>query len=257
MNILFTICGRAGSKGFKNKNLKEMNGAPLVYYTLAAIKLYVDIHPDDKVIVVVNTDSLALIELVKKQDVLPIVFVERKDNLVGDLVAKIDVIKDTYIELSDKCFDVVIDLDITSPIRTVEDIENILYEYNKGLYDIVFSVVEARRSPYFNMVENKPDGFYRKICESNYTARQQAPKLYELNASIYAYKPDFLLRDIDKTILEYNCGISVMKDYLVLDIDSEEDFEMMQFLHMNFCKNYIELNSIYKIAKGMCEVVDK
>ena len=45
MNILFTICGRAGSKGFKNKNLKEMNGVPLVYYTLAAIKAYIEAHP--------------------------------------------------------------------------------------------------------------------------------------------------------------------------------------------------------------------
>ncbi len=246
MNILFTICGRAGSKGFKNKNLKKMNGVPLVYYTLAAIKGYVDKHQNDKVTIAVNTDSRELIEIIKKQNVLPIVFVERKDNLAGDLVAKVDVIKDTYMELSDRYFDVVIDLDITSPIRTVGDIENVICEYNKGLYDVVFSVVEARRSPYFNMVENKTDGFYRKICESNYTARQQAPKSYELNASIYAYKPEFLLSNIDRTILDYNCGISIMEDYLVLDIDSEEDFEMMQMLHEYYCKKNGELFKVYK-----------
>lgn len=251
MDILFTVCGRAGSKGFKNKNSKVMNNVPLVYYTLAAIKGYVDKHQNDKVTIAVNTDSRELIEIIKKQNVLPIVYIERKDNLEGDLVAKVNVIKDTYMELSDRCFDVVIDLDITSPIRTVEDIENVICEYNKGLYDIVFSVVEARRSPYFNMVENKPDGFYRKICESDYTARQQAPKSYELNASIYAYKPELLQENIDKNILEYNCGISVMKDYLVLDIDSEEDFEMMQMLHKYYCEIDGELNTICRLAREM------
>ena len=194
---------------------------------------------------------LNAIKIVKQQSVLPIVFVARKENLVGDLVAKVDVIKDTYMELIDMCFDVVIDLDITSPIRAVEDIENTIYVYNKGLYDIVYSVVEARRSPYFNMVENKPDGFYRKICESDYTARQQAPKSYELNASIYAYKPDFLVGGIDKTILEYKCGISLMKDYLVLDIDSEDDFEMMQMLHKYFCEKDSDLNTICRLASEM------
>ena len=65
MNILFTICGRAGSKGFKNKNLKEMNGVPLVYYTLAAIKGYKEKHKENMVEVAVNSDSIPLIDLVK------------------------------------------------------------------------------------------------------------------------------------------------------------------------------------------------
>ena len=117
-------------------------------------------------------------------------------------------------------------------------------------YDLVFSVVETRRSPYFNMVENKPDGFYRKICESNFTARQQAPRSYELNASIYAYSPNFLRSTIEKTILDYNCGISVMPDYLVLDIDSEEDFQMMQNLHQYYCERDEKLKEVYETAKG-------
>ena len=57
MNILFTICGRAGSKGFKNKNLKKMNGVPLVYYTLAAIKGFSDQYTNGQIRIAVNTDS--------------------------------------------------------------------------------------------------------------------------------------------------------------------------------------------------------
>ena len=46
MRILFTICGRAGSKGLRNKNLRKMKGVPLVYYTLASIRMYMDAHPE-------------------------------------------------------------------------------------------------------------------------------------------------------------------------------------------------------------------
>lgn len=248
MNILFTICGRAGSKGFKNKNLKEMRGIPLSYYSLAAIKGYMVRHPNDKVVVALNTDSDLLMEIVRKQKTIPVHYVKRKPELAGDVVPKVDVIKDTFEACKGMIPDLVIDLDITSPLRRVEDIEKAIAEFNKGGYDLVFSVVEARRSPYFNMVESKPDGFYRKICQSQYTARQQAPKSYEMNASIYVYSPGFLKSKIEKTIIDYKCGISVMPDYLVLDIDSEEDFAMMQYLHEYYCKEDDGLNQVFELA---------
>ncbi|MBO7426506.1 MAG: acylneuraminate cytidylyltransferase family protein [Clostridiales bacterium] len=251
MNILFTICGRAGSKGFKNKNLKEMNGIPLVYYTLAAIYLYKKNHPQDEITLAVNTDSEPLKDLLMKQDAMPIRYIDRKEELAGDTVPKVDVIQDTYFQCADLKPDLVIDLDITSPYRTEKDLENIIEKCNKNDFDIVFSVVEARRSPYFNMVEKKEDGYFRKICSSNYTARQQAPVSYELNASIYAYAPAFLDQKIEKTILDYRCGISVMTDYLVLDIDSEEDFQMMQYLHSFYCKQDSGLNEVYLASKHL------
>ena len=249
MNILFTICGRSGSKGFKNKNLKELCGVPLVFFALAAVKGYTERHPENNVYVSLNTDSEPLIELVNKQKQIPIINVKRKEELAGDVVAKVEVIKDTYLLCKEMNPDVIIDLDITSPMRRILDIENIIEEYLTRKYDLVFSVVEARRSPYFNMVEEKADGYYRKICVSGYTARQQAPKSYEMNASIYAYSPRFLLSSIDRTILDYNCGISLMPDYLVLDIDSEEDFQMMEYLYQFYCTRDIELKEVFEIAK--------
>lgn len=251
MNILFTICGRAGSKGFKNKNLKSLNGIPLVYYSLATIKKYIDTHPMDNVKIALNTDSEPLTGLIQRQNSIDVITVYRKKELAGDSIAKVCVIKDTYLQINDDEIDIIIDLDITSPIRRVRDIENVIEVYNSGLFDLVFSVVKSRRNPYFNMVERKEDGFYRKICESPFTARQQAPKTYELNASIYAYSPDFLRSDISKTILEYNCGISIMNDYLVLDIDSEEDFHMLSFLLDYFSKTDDEIKEIIDISNMM------
>ena len=256
MNILFTICGRAGSKGFKNKNLKEMNGVPLVNYTLAVIKLYSEVHPEDHITIGANTDSQQLVNIIKQQDFAKeIQFVERKASLAGDFVAKVDVIIDTFYALNKKNgFDIVIDLDITSPMRKVKDIENVIKEFESDeRYDIVTSVIPARRSPYFNMVEKKGD-FYRKICSSNFVARQEVPLSFELNASIYAYSPLFLMKGCKKTILDNNCGISVMEDYLVLDIDSEEDFKMMEFLHKYYCKKDADLDEVYMIAKRIGRV---
>lgn len=252
MNILFTICGRAGSKGFKNKNLKEMNGVPLVYYTLATLKGFTDRYTDGQVRVALNTDSKELADVVAKQTVVQdVVFIDRKLELAGDVVAKVEVIKDTYLQVKgDFAADVVIDVDITSPMRTITDLEEVLRVYqSNSKYDLVYSVVESRRSPYFNMVEIKDDGFFRKICASNFTARQQAPLCYELNASIYAYRPDFLSGEISKTILDYNCGISLMRDYLVLDIDSEDDFHMMSMLHRYYCEVDEGIREVYEIAR--------
>lgn len=249
MNILFTICGRAGSKGFKNKNLKEMNGVPLVFYTLSTIGLYIKNNPFDDVTVAVNTDSKPLKDMVKNQKVINgILFIPRKEELAGDKVAKVDVIRDTFREAG-KAFDVIVDLDITSPLRSVKDVENIIEVFKaEDSFDLVTSVVHARRSPYFNMVEKKGN-CYRKICESVFTTRQETPESYELNASIYAYRPTFLDTDISDTILDHNCGISVMEDYLVLDIDSEEDFQMMEVLHRYYLEHNEGLKEVYDEAK--------
>lgn len=251
MKILFTICGRAGSKGFQNKNLKEMNGVPLIYYTIAAVKVFSGRHPEHDIRTVLNTDSMELKKSAGRQKMLPgIEYVERKEALAGDYVPKADVIKDTYFAVrGGEGFDAVIDLDITSPMRRAADIENIITEYcSEPEYDLVCSAVQARRSPYFNMVEKK-GGCYRKICASSFAARQEAPQSYELNASIYAYRPRFLESDIQGSILDYRCGISLMEDYLVLDIDSEKDFDRMEYMHLYYCKKDEGIREVYNVAK--------
>lgn len=252
MKILFTVCGRAGSKGFKNKNLKEMNGIPLIYYTLAVIKAYQNRHPEDIITVALNTDSEPLRKMVEKQNILKgVKYIPRKEELAGDVVPKVDVIKDTYLECKadGSYFDIVVDLDLTSPMRRVVDVENAIKEFCKNKdYDLVFSVVHARRNPYFNMVKNTEEGYFQKVCPSNYTARQQAPDIYELNASIYVYNPEFFKSEITKTLLDYKCGISIMEDYLVLDIDSEEDFQLMQMLHKFYCESDEGLQEVRELA---------
>ena len=232
MNILFTICARAGSKGVKGKNTKNFCGKPLLSYTVAAYALFSRRYAKemDNIILAVNTDS---VELLEQMDNLQVDYVpvQREGALAGDIVSKKDVIKDTLIKCERKqkiVFDTVIDLDLTSPLRAVDDIKGTLDSLMQDQdADIAFSVTDSRRSPYFNMVEKKEDGYYRTVKETEYTTRQQSPVCYDMNASIYAYARAYLLSDV---IFQRKAVVWKMKDTGILDIDSEEDLELMEVI---------------------------
>lgn len=238
MNLLFTICGRAGSKGVKGKNIRNFCGVPLVWYTLSAIALYkATLSKEDTVQVVLNTDSEELIQIATAQSELPVFVVHRDSSLAGDVVPKVSVILDC-LEQAERhfgcAFDMVVDLDITSPLRTVQDVANAVEKKRQNPdMDVVYSVTGARRNPYFNMVREE-NGYFVKAIASCFTTRQQAPVLYDMNASIYAYSPYALRHKEHKTFFNDHAGAVIMKDTGILDIDSEEDYELMQVLGAYF-----------------------
>lgn len=234
MNILFTLCGRAGSKGVKGKNAREFCGKPLVWYSMAAIVLYKERYAgDDTISVVLNTDSEPLIDLVQQVPVLEVGILHRDESLAGDKVAKVAVIEDCLNRAEEKYgmkYDMVVDFDITSPLRTAEDVRNaIVRKAQRPEVDVVYSVTHARRNPYFNMVKEE-NGFFCKAIPSNFTTRQDAPVFYDMNASIYAYSPEALRTKEHTTFFNYNCDAVVMFDTGILDIDSEEDYDLMQVI---------------------------
>lgn len=242
MNILFTICGRAGSKGIKNKNLKEFLGYPLSFYTVAAIDLFIRKHSLINCDIVLNTDSADLITLFKSRLNRPVEVVERKTDLAGDFTPKIAVIKDSYEEVMKKYhkdYDMIVDLDITSPLRTLKDLEALIDKKLNTDSDIVFSVTDARRNPYFNMVMKKGNE-YKRVIESDINARQEAPELFDMNASLYAYSPDYLMSG--GGIFESRFDIIKMLDTAVLDIDHENDFLLMEVI----AKHLFEVSEDHK-----------
>lgn len=244
MKVLFTICGRAGSKGIENKNIRQFLGKYLPFYTLSAIELYMRGHENVQCDTAVNTDSQELQQIIMDSGIVPVDFIKRKESLAGDIVPKMDVIRDTYIEMMKKKeydYDIVVDLDITSPLRTVKDLENLLEKKNETDCDVVFSVTECRRNPYFNMVKKTIKG-YKKVIDSDFTARQQAPEIFDMNASMYAYKPDFLLSG--KGVLDGYCEIIKMYDTGILDLDHENDFVLMEVIAKHLFQNSKEFAEI-------------
>lgn len=239
MHILFTVCGRAGSKGVKSKNIRDFLGKPLVMHTIAAIALFTNKNPQYCCSVAVNTDSIEMVKILQNQSIYEkeVLFVPRLPELAGDTIAKGAVIMNTLENVEAQVnvkYDMVVDLDITSPLRTVRDIENLIAKKLESDFDTVFSVVESRRNPYFNMVQER-NGTYKPIIETAFTARQQTPIVYDMNASMYAYSPEFLKSG--KRMFDGRCGIIKMQDTGVLDIDHEQDFELMEVLAKWFIEN--------------------
>lgn len=229
MRILFTLCGRAGSKGCKNKNIRDFLGHPLFYYSINAIEQFCN-KEGIEYRIGVSTDSLDFINLIPKKD--NIILIKRDVCLAQDNTPKMAAIRDCAAKIKEKYgfdYELVADFDITSPIRTIDDIKKGLVVFKSGDYDCVFSVTKARRNPYFNMVKCV-DGVYSKALESDFTTRQQAPKMYDMNASIYFYKREFLLNEENYSPLQKNFAIFEMMDTGIIDIDDDEDFEMMEII---------------------------
>jgi CMP-N-acetylneuraminic acid synthetase len=154
------------------------------------------------------------------------------ESLATDGAGKIDTILD-LLEFEEKRkggrYDYVLDLDITSPLRTIEDLTesfNMLAADSNALN--IFSVNHAAKNPYFNMVERKENGAIGLVKKGNFLTRQSATPVYELNASFYFYRRAFF-EQADKKVINDNCLIYIMP-HICFDLDHPVDFEFMSFL---------------------------
>ncbi len=225
-NILCTICARGGSKGVKNKNIKELNGKPLIAYTIEQAK---DSNLFEHIVISTDSDDIANIAKIYGAEV----FFKRSEEMASDTAGKLDVIKDAFIRSEkyyNRTFDYLIDLDATAPLRIVEDIINSFKQFKENDNDNLITAMPSRRSPYFNLVEQDKDGkvYLSKKLDSSVVRRQDAPKSYDMNASIYIWKRDIILNK-NSLFLE-KTGLYVMPEERSIDIDNELDFKFVEFL---------------------------
>ncbi len=228
-NILCTICARGGSKGVKNKNIKELNGKPLIAYTIEQAKASGIFEH-----IVISTDSDDIANIAKQYGAE--VFFKRSDEMASDTAGKLEVIKDAFKrseEYYNKTFDYLVDLDATAPLRDVEDIINSFKQFKENNNDNLITAMPSRRSPYFNLVEQDKNGkvYLSKKLDSAIVRRQDVPKSYDMNASIYIWKRDVILNE--NSIFLERTGLYVMPEERSIDIDSEIDFKFVEFLMSN------------------------
>lgn len=233
MNILITICARGGSKGIPGKNIKNIGGKPLLAYTIDIAK---NIAQDLNGIVSLSTDSSEIILVANNNNLLTTY--ERPKYLASDKAGKVDTIKDLleYEEKNhDKRFDYILDLDVTSPLRTKSDVINALNKLRENEEALtIFSVSEPDRNPYFNMVEKKQDGFYglvKKNKDGTVLSRQTAPKVYALNASFYWYKREFFNLNLKSPINDKSLVYKM--NHICFDLDHPIDFDFLEYLILN------------------------
>jgi CMP-N,N'-diacetyllegionaminic acid synthase len=233
LKILITICARGGSKGIPGKNIKLLNDKPLIYYTIHIAKKFQNTFPE--VDVILSSDSKEIINIGKKYEL----FSEyvRPEYLAGDTAGKIDVIKDVLgwqESYSGYRYDYVLDLDVTSPLRNLKDLTEAFEIIRKNEEAInLFSVSPSSRSPYFNMVEKKENGFYSQVKKPQglVLTRQSAPKVYDLNASFYFYKRAFFNLGYKGSITDKSIIYEV--PHICFDLDHPIDFEIISYLMTN------------------------
>lgn len=232
MDILITICARGGSKGIPGKNVRILNGKPLIEYSIAVAKEFalknngqITISSDNEEILAVGRTLGIVTEYV------------RPDFLATDNAGKVDAIRH-IVDYEEKRlgskFSFVLDLDVTSPLRTLKDLEDAyaLMKTDENALTL-FSVNEAARNPYFNMVERQGDGYYQlsKKLESTTLTRQSAPEVYDLNASFYFYNRAFFESGFKGVITD--SSLIYKMDHICFDLDHPVDFEFMDFLMKN------------------------
>jgi len=228
MNVLITICARGGSKGVKNKNIRVLKDKPLIAFTILQAKKWGKTED-----IVVSTDSEAIASVASEWGAkVPFI---RPSELAQDDSPKVPVIRHALItceKLWGVKYDLIIDLDVTSPVRTAHDIENCMNKFISNKLSTLFSVVRAHKNPYFNMVEEDGDGFVhisKKLPENVYS-RQKAPQVYGINGSIYCYSRDFLIDEKNTMPFSDRTMVYEMDDIAGFDVDREVDFKFLEFL---------------------------
>ena len=228
--ILATICCRGGSKGVPGKNIKLLNGKPLIAYTIESAKKSKFIHD-----LIVSTDDLEIARVAIEYGAsVPFM---RPTDLASDTASKWPVFihaVEAYEKLTNKTVDYLVDLDVTVPLKTADDIDGaIQFALNNIEADVVITGYEPERNPYFNMMEINENGFAEIVKKSDcpIVRRQDAPKVYSLTPAAYVVKKSALYQYEHWS--KAACKIHQIEREHAIDIDSEIDFKIVEFL-MNY-----------------------
>ena len=230
MKNIAIIPARSGSKGLKDKNIKELNGIPLIAYS---IKSAIESEMFDCVFV--STDSKDYAKIAEKYGA-DAHFLRSKKNSM-DMAGSWDVVREVLeqFEMEGKYYDNIMLLQPTSPLRTKEDIQNCFEMMKKEDANAIVSVTEVEHSPLWcnTLPEDlSMEQFYNEKAIN--TPRQELPKYYRLNGAIYLIKREEVEKQ--KMFREKNYAY-IMSNEKSIDIDSELDFKIAEyFMKYNYRK---------------------
>ncbi len=226
MKIICTICARGGSKGVQSKNSRMIAGYPLIVHSIRqALDSELFEH------VVISTDSDEISEISRQYG--GEVFFRRPGELAEDSSPKLPVIRHAFLEAEKHygCrYEYIVDLDATSPLRSITDIQTCADLIQSGNCSNVITAAPSHRSPYFNLIEKNAAGHWApsKSMGRMLTRRQESPPCFDMNASIYAWTRESLLNESE--IFLPGTQLHVMPRERSFDIDSPLDFRIVELL---------------------------
>ena len=224
--FICTICARGGSKGVPGKNIRMLMGKPLIGHSISQAKA-----AGFFAAIAVSSDSDEILDVARQcgADVL----IKRPDELASDTAGKLPAILHAVAETENRLgftADYLLDLDATSPLRLPEDIQACARLLIETEAPCVITGTPAHRSPYFNLVERRPNGTVHlsKQLPAPVLRRQDSPECYDMNASIYGWRRD-ALRD-NPRVFYPDTRIYVMPQDRSFDIDEEMDFAIVAMI---------------------------
>lgn len=226
MKSICTICARGGSKGVAGKNARDLLGKPLLAWTIDQAK---QTGLFEAIAFSSDSDQLLQTALRSGADII----VRRPEAMATDTAPKIPAIRHCLEEaiarsgISPETF---VDLDVTSPLRLPSDITGTLDLLRRSGARSVITGAPARRSPYFNLVEERNDGSVglSKPADPPIVRRQDAPRCFDMNASIYAWRVAPFLEN--PAVLYPDTRLFEMPEERSIDIDSDLDFTLVELL---------------------------
>lgn len=222
--MLAVIPARGGSKGVPNKNIKELNGKPLIAYTIEAAQKSGIFNK-----IIVSTDSERIAEIAREYGAeVPFI---RPNEISGDMVSSDDVILHaiSFYEAQGIEFDEVCKLQPTSPLRNVAHLKEAYELFQEKNADFLVSVCECEHSPLWagTIGENlRIDNFIAEDVKR--ACRQDLPIYYRLNGAIYMAKTQCFCEK--RNFLGNNSIAYIMSQEDSVDIDCELDFLIAQQL---------------------------
>ena len=223
MKSLFLITARGGSKGIPHKNIKPLNGKPLIYYSIDVARQFT---ADEDICV--TTDDDEIIKVVENYG-LKVPF-KRPDYLATDTCGSNEVIQHAWKFFEDRGihYDAVLLLQPTSPFRKVEFLKEAVALYDDSI-DMVTSVKSAPCNPYYDGFEDNEEGLLA-ISKGDGTIerRQDAPKVWQLNGSIYVINPNSLM---EKGLAHFTrIRKYAMSELYSVDIDNPFDWKVAELI---------------------------
>lgn len=222
MKNIAIIPARSGSKGLKDKNIKLLNGKPLLAYSIEAA-----IKSKCFDVVMVSTDSKKYAEIACEYGA-EVPFLRTKNNS-NDTSSSWDVVREVlnkYKELGIK-FDTFALLQPTSPLRRAGDIKRAFKILKEKKANSIVSVCETKVSPLccYNLPKSNLLCNVLKFEEEN-KRRQENDIFYTMNGAIYLAKVDRFLKTND--IYKYKCYAYIMDNKNSIDIDNSDDFAIAE-----------------------------
>jgi len=226
MKSICTMCARGGSKGVVGKNARELLGKPLLAWSIEQAK-----QTGLFAAIAFSSDSDFLLETALEAGAD--IAVKRPDEMATDTAPKIPAIRhclEQAIARTGITPGVFVDLDITSPLRLPSDIAGAIELLNSSGARSVITGAPARRSPYFNLVEERTDGSVglSKFADPPIVRRQDAPRCFDMNASIYAWRVVPFLEN--PAVFYPDTRLFEMPEERSVDIDSDLDFTLVELL---------------------------